>query len=86
MLFSKNDNGPHRPIGRGTVRRCGHVGVGVAWRKKCVTVEVGFEILFLTVWKPVFSQLTLEQELELSASQCHVCLHSAMLPTIMIMD
>jgi hypothetical protein len=31
-------------MGNGTIRRCGHVGVGVAWRKKCVTVEVGFEI------------------------------------------
>jgi hypothetical protein len=39
------------PIGSGAIRGCGFVGVGVAllewvwsfWRK-CVTVEVGFEV------------------------------------------
>jgi hypothetical protein len=29
-----NESGPHRPIGRGTVRRCGLFGVGMALLEK----------------------------------------------------
>ena len=33
-----NKNGPQRPIGSGTIRRCGFVRVGVALWGECVTV------------------------------------------------
>ena len=47
-----NKNGPHTlmclntwPIGSGTIRRYGLVGVSVALLEKCVIVRVGFEVL-----------------------------------------
>ena len=41
--------------GSGTLRRFGLVKVGMAFWRKCVTVGVGFETLFLAAWKTVFS-------------------------------
>ena len=49
-----------RGPGSDTIRRCGHIGV--------VAVGVGFEVLLLATWKPVFSYLPLEEDVELSAS------------------
>ena len=54
--------------------RCGLVVVGVAFWKKCVTVEVGFEILLLTTWKPVFFCLPLDQDVKLLALPPALCL------------
>jgi hypothetical protein len=34
-----NKNGPHGPIGSGTIRRCGLVRGGVALLERCVTRE-----------------------------------------------
>jgi hypothetical protein len=55
-------------------------------RRKYVTVGVGFKTLFLAAWRPVFSYLLLDEDVELSASPatslpgcCHV-------PALMIMD
>ena len=42
-----NKNGPHRPIGSGTIRRYGFVGVGVALLEE---VGVGFEVSDLQAW------------------------------------
>jgi hypothetical protein len=41
--------------GNGTSRRCGLIGIGVPYWKKCVTVGVDFKTLLLAAWKPVFS-------------------------------
>jgi hypothetical protein len=51
----------------GAVRRCGLVGVGVALQGKCVIVVMGFKT-FIAPWKPVFSCLPSEQDVELSSS------------------
>ena len=32
------------PLGSGTAKKCGLIGVGVAYWRKCVTVGVGFEV------------------------------------------
>ena len=34
------------PVGRGSIRGCGLVGVGVACWRKCVIVEAGFEVIY----------------------------------------
>lgn len=53
--------------GRGTIRMCGHVGVFVAFWSSSVTLGMTFNTLIIAAWKPVFSCLPLEQEVELSA-------------------
>ena len=39
------ENGPHRPTGNGTIRKCGLVGVGVALLNGCGLVGVGVALL-----------------------------------------
>lgn len=39
-----NENGPYKLTGSGTIRRRGFVGVGVAFRRECVTVGMGCEV------------------------------------------
>ena len=73
----------------GTIWRCGLVGVGVTLLEEVleeVTVVIDFKIFVLAAWKPVFSCLPLEQDVELSAHPsphltglCHV-------PVLLIMD
>ena len=43
------------PKGRGTIRKCGFVGVGVALLEKCVTVEVGIGVLYMFKMLPSVS-------------------------------
>ena len=38
-------NGPHRPIGSGTIKRCGLIEVGVAWLEE-VGVTEGWALRF----------------------------------------
>ena len=71
--------------GSGTIRRCG-LGIGVSCWSRHVTVGMGFNTLVLAAWKPVFSCLPLEQDVEFSnipipclPGYCHA-------PTLMIMD
>jgi hypothetical protein len=42
-------------LGRGTIRRCDLVEIGMVLLEKCVTVGVSNETFFLTLWEPVFS-------------------------------
>jgi hypothetical protein len=53
--------------GSSTIRRCDLIGVGVALLEEIRHFGVGFETLLLAAWKPVFSCLPLEQDVELSA-------------------
>ena len=71
--------------GSRTIRRCGLLEVWRCW-KMYVTVRVGFENCLLATWETVFSCLTLDQDVELSAhltpclpKHCHA-------PTLMTMD
>ena len=74
------------PIGSGTTRRYGLVEVGVAFWRKCVTVEAGFEASYAQVRPNVAHSLLLpsDQDAELSQLflQHHVCLHASMLLAI----
>jgi hypothetical protein len=42
---SLNRNGPHRPIGSGTIRRCGFLGVGVDLWEEVYFYGMGFDAL-----------------------------------------
>jgi hypothetical protein len=44
-----------------------------------VTVVVGFKTFLLATWEPVFSCLSFEQDVELSAPPAHVSLDAAIL-------
>ena len=56
------------------------------WRK-CVTVGVGFETLLLAAWKSVFSQFSVEQDVQLSAPSPAPGLPGCFFaPTMMVMD
>ena len=72
--------------GSGTIRRCGLVGVGLTLLKKCVIVGMGFKTLILGPWKPVFSFLPLEQDVELSAPPTPCLPRCCHAPALMIMD
>jgi hypothetical protein len=67
--------------------RCGLVGVGVTFWRKYITVGAGFEVSRYATM--VYSLLLLpeDQDVEFPALLQHsVCLHNAMLHTMVIMD
>jgi hypothetical protein len=85
-----NENGPHRPIGRSLIRRCGLVGVGVALLEKVCywRLALRFQMLktgLVAVSLPACCLLILMKTSQLLL-QPHVCLQAAMLPSETIMD
>jgi hypothetical protein len=87
-----NRFGPHRlmclnawPTGSSTIRRCGLVGISVLPLDGRVGGALRSPILkVFPMWNPVSSWLPLDQEL--SSPTSHICLHIAMLLTMMIID
>ena len=72
--------------GFGVIWRHGLVGVGMALLDKVVTVDVNFKTLILATWKPMFSCLSSEQNVEhldLPTSCQPGCCHA---PALMITD
>jgi hypothetical protein len=47
---------------------------------RCVSVGMGFKILLIAVWKPVFHLQPSDEDLELSAVPASFCLDVALLP------
>ena len=73
------ENGPHMPIGSGTIRRCG-LEVGVALLKKMCEQEVGFQVSDAQA-----SSLPEDQDVDLSGPSPAPCLSEhTMLPAMMI--
>ena len=83
------DNGPHRPIGKGTIRRCGLAEVGVSdLVGGSVSQGTGVEVSDAQVRLKCGSLSAVCQfrYRTLSSFSSTICLHAAMLPTIIIMD
>jgi hypothetical protein len=84
-------NGAHRLLflnawpTRSGIRLCGLVGGSMPLRKWTLRAHVCM-VKLCSVWKPVSSWLPLDEDVELSLLQPHICLQAAMLPTMMIMD
>ena len=76
-----NKNVPHRLIGRVTIRRCGLDGVGMSLLED---VQHKGQALRSQVLISCWLQIQMENSRLLL--QHHVCLHAAMLPTIIMMD
>jgi hypothetical protein len=73
-------------MGRGTIRRCGLLGVGVALLEKIMSLWRRIlrspMLKICPVCNPVSTWLPLDGDVELVATPTH----TAMFPTIMIMD
>jgi hypothetical protein len=72
--------------GSGNIWRCGLVRIGVALLEEVCHCGCGLKILVLAAWKPVFSCLPLDEDVELSAPPAPYLPGHSHDPALMIID